>query len=295
MADKNGIRIATNNVTIDLNGFTLFGVSGTSVGITDGAATRVNVSIKNGTITGWAESGVNLAASVGCILSGVTAEANANFGFSIGDAGLISHCSARYNTSDNIATGSNANVHHCIAVGSLNGNGINLGKDSKLSDCAVSSNKLNGFNTASNCTLSKCAANENLGTGISVGAASLVQSCIANQNGVDGIQVTSQSVILNNTCESNGGGSGAGIHVLSTKNRIEGNATVNNPIGYDVGASGNLIIKNSNSGGTTPFNFAIFGCPDGDGCNSVGPRIDVWNGGNGGNITSSNPWANLLY
>jgi hypothetical protein len=55
------------------------------------------------------------------------------------------------------------------------------------------------------------------------------------------------------------------------------------------------VIKNSNTGGTTPFSFLMSGCAGGNGCNSVGDRIDVWNLGAGATITSSNPWTNFLY
>ena len=54
---KYGITIATNNVTLDLNGFTLLGVPGSSGGIYF-SGSYSNITVQNGTITGWGGDGV---------------------------------------------------------------------------------------------------------------------------------------------------------------------------------------------------------------------------------------------
>ena len=55
-AGKAGIQIASNNVTIDMNGFRLHGVGGATTGIY-GAAFE-SATIRNGTITGFANHGI---------------------------------------------------------------------------------------------------------------------------------------------------------------------------------------------------------------------------------------------
>ncbi len=51
---KNGIKIASGNVTLDLNGFAVIGVTNSYDGIlVDGSSSRTNTTVRNGTVTGW--------------------------------------------------------------------------------------------------------------------------------------------------------------------------------------------------------------------------------------------------
>ena len=99
-----------------------------------------------------------------------------------------------------------------------------------------------------------------------------------------------------NTWISNGNsGDGAGLHVTSSDNRIEGNQVTDNDRGIDVDASLNLIIKNSASGNTTNYVFVA--------SNRYGPIIDITAVGTAavsGNsaadtTTTTHPWANFTY
>ena len=62
VSSKNGISIAANNVTLDLNGFALLGVSGSQNGINFPSG-QTNVTVRNGTVSGWGSYGVNNASS----------------------------------------------------------------------------------------------------------------------------------------------------------------------------------------------------------------------------------------
>jgi parallel beta-helix repeat protein len=64
--------------------------------------------------------------------------------------------------------------------------------------------------------------------------------------------VSSQCIVSSNTCSfnGNGAGDGAGIHAISTDNRIEGNNCTGADRGIDVDGTGNIIIKNTCSGNT---------------------------------------------
>ena len=55
---QNGITIATNSVTLDMNGFTLKGAAGSFHGI-NVSGTRTFVVIRNGNIAGWGGNGIN--------------------------------------------------------------------------------------------------------------------------------------------------------------------------------------------------------------------------------------------
>ena len=113
-------------------------------------------------------------------------------------------------------------------------------------------------------------ARDNLGDGIQVGIASMVTSCVAYRNGdalgedgivagtgsavtdsisrfnwEDGIQVSSDSYVARNNCDSNGqSGSGAGVRVTSSDNRIEANNVTDNVVGIDA-ETGNIVVKNT--------------------------------------------------
>jgi parallel beta-helix repeat protein len=69
----------------------------------------------------------------------------------------------------------------------------------------------------------------------------------------DGIRVNSDCTVRGNTCRSNGfgAGDGAGIHAISSDNRIEGNNCTDNDRGIDVDAAGNFIARNTCSGNAT--------------------------------------------
>jgi parallel beta-helix repeat protein len=55
---KRGIEIDVGNVTLDLNGFAMQGVSGSANGVYFSHATDSNVAVRNGSICGWGGSGI---------------------------------------------------------------------------------------------------------------------------------------------------------------------------------------------------------------------------------------------
>jgi hypothetical protein len=58
VAGKNGIEIPSGEVTLDLNGFTLTGVPGSGDGINVTGGGVANVRVRNGTIQGWGDDGI---------------------------------------------------------------------------------------------------------------------------------------------------------------------------------------------------------------------------------------------
>jgi hypothetical protein len=115
VSGKNGIKISSPNVSIDLNGFTLEGASGSSAGITDGGASYVNVAIKNGAVDGWSGAGIDISHCYNSVVSGLIVTYNGGVGMNLGDACVLRDCVARNNHGDNIATTYNATITHCSA------------------------------------------------------------------------------------------------------------------------------------------------------------------------------------
>jgi hypothetical protein len=102
VAGTNGITIVANNVTLDLNGFTLQGVVLASLTGLYVSGTRTNITVRNGTISGWGQHGV-FAGTFANLSENVVFErltVSANNGMGIGGAGCaVRDCEASVNGS----------------------------------------------------------------------------------------------------------------------------------------------------------------------------------------------------
>jgi len=121
-----------------------------------------------------------------------------------------------------------------------------------------------------------------------------VTGCTARLNSGDGIQVVSDCRVTDNSCDSNGNGSGdgAGIHATSSDNRIEGNNCTGADRGIDVDVAGNIIIRNTCSGNTTNWDVVA-----GNICLVVQGVTGAAILGNSGGVApgSTDPNANFSY
>ena len=327
VAKTNGIFIGTAGVTVDLNGFQIARTSGSGSGIVVGA-TANSCTIRNGSITGF-PAGIAGTLSRGGAISHVIAS-NCSVGLQVGDGWGIEHCNVHDNSGDGINTALGCAINYCTASNNT-GRGFSIGDGSTMVDCTASANKgFAGISTGSGCTLTHCTARLNTsasttsagittgigctitactaeantntnatptgatGAGINAGGDSKVQNCSASFNKGDGIRASSGCSIVANACSSNGsGGDGAGVHVTSSDNRLEGNNVTSNIRGIDVDTPGNLIIKNSAKGNTTNYTIVAG--------NAVGPIVAApssaaISGSTGGaGVGSTDPWANFSY
>lgn len=282
-----GITIAVNNVTIDLQGFTLTGGSGVGIDTLEGDA-RENLVIKNGRVYGWSDDGIGL----------------------FGHNAQVLNVIALFNGGDGIAVARNSTVSGCFAGGNA-GNGIKSSVGSIISNCNAAYNGFDGYLVNAG-TVTQSSASFNGGSGIRVrGIASVVSECSTDNNttlgifvGVDSqarisgcasawngtaeFAVTSNSVVVDNVAESNDPSTGSGILVLGSGNRIEGNTVTGNGEGVSVDGTGNLIVRNSASGNTTNYDILAG--------NSHGPIVNVIGVGDIAVITNAgHPWANFEY
>jgi len=263
----NGINIAADDVTIDLNGFALVGETGSGHGISV-SDPQTNICIRNGTIRDWGGHGVSGLNARNSRLEELRVSGNEGTGLKIGDGSIVSNCSA-YNNA---------------------GGGLILGNNLVLTACTASQNGGNGITVGLRSTVTNCSAAFNGGEGIEAGSGSIVSGCAAGSNSANGIKVNTSCYVLHNNCISNGfsSGDGAGILATSNSNHIEGNHVVGNDRGIDVDGILNLILKNTCSG---PSSYDI------GSNNSYGPIINI--GGGVGDISpvsnSSHPWANFQF
>lgn len=296
VAGQHGIDVQSDDVTIDLNGFALIGVSGSLDGISAGGFLS-NLTVENGLIRSWGGAGLNSNAE-NCQLDHLRASNNGSSGLRVGGDAEISHCVSNSNASAGIRTSGGSTVSSCTAnsnggtgidtggtvigctAGNNAGDGINVAGDSLVKDCRVVGNN-RGITTGVSCTFLNCHvegsdgdgiiagvgasvldcnARFNGGDGIIVGDGSTVSRCTLWRNTADGIQVPRACSVFENTCTENGfnAGTGAGIHATGNDNRIDGNVVSSNDSGIEVDAAAadNLVIRNSARANTVNYALA---------------------------------------
>jgi parallel beta-helix repeat protein len=290
---QSGITISTGNVSIDLSGFALQGVTGSSNGISSSGILN-NCIVRNGTVSGWGGAGISLSHFTGGLVLDCSSSGNSADGIDVGDFCVVRDCSALRNGFVGIS-GSECTVSDCNA--SENGtDGISVGS-STVSGCTVAFNgNIGGAGIdAPGSTVSGCAAYSNSRQGINGADGSTVSGCTVSGNGLDGILVNSFCYVLNNTATGNSGTPTfqGGIHATSNGNRIDSNHSFNNsPDGIlvDTNATANIVIRNT-SASNGGFNYRVPGIPTQlpAGANIVG---SVQNDATNSHV---NAWSNFQY
>lgn len=257
VAGKRGIGITASGVTVDLNGFDLVGVPGSLDGVAVTVSPTTNVTILNGSVRDWGGNGVVCANALSGRIHGVSASGNSFAGIRGGNKFVISQCVSFDNNSGGILSNSGSSVEGCTAH-SNSGSGFALGIGSTIVHCSAASNTADGFTLNSSSNVTNSTATLNGARGFSLGTGGMISHCVANSNTGDGISVSSLCMVLQNTCNANGQGAGvgAGVHALSSENRIEGNSCTAGDTGIDADLAGNLVFRNSCAGNTTNFELA---------------------------------------
>ncbi len=223
---KGGILLATSNVSLDLMGFSVIGTPSLQRGIaTASGGTRQNYTIRNGTVTGWGDGGINLivgsSSTANCLIEDVRALFNTNAGIRVGSSAIVRGCVVSNNAGSGILTGANSIVAGCT-VRQNAGAAISAGDRCIIRDCTAGDNALPGLggiiarenSLISNCTsyrngspgnsaigvfsgtIEGCTAFENLGSGIRA-LTGTVTGCFSRGNSGDGISVTEGSTVSN--------------------------------------------------------------------------------------------------
>lgn len=262
VAGKSGIEIGVPDVTIDLNGFRLSGLSTSLSGIR-ATATLVGISIRNGSIIGWGGDGVDALTCNNAAVSGVASSSNIGNGISLGRDARVRDCTAFSNGLIGFRLDGGSVVQSCVAqqngeqgfvINPETGSG-----NSTVSDCVARANGEAGFEIHGNVAISHCVAAENIAEGITIGSSGTVIACVAFDNGATGIDtafaltpsVTGGQLVISQCASRSNGGNG--IHIR-TGNAIVTDCTVNfNTLnGIHAGGStivrGNVLVSNGNGG-----------------------------------------------
>lgn len=196
-----GIDVQVDNVTIDLNGFSLHGPGATSFsGIYQGSSYQA-LTIKNGMVSGWQGRDYYglYAAGMGNHIQGVMAVGNARGIFS-GKAGIIANCTAVSNVTSGMIVG------------------ISAGNGASVSGCSIRFNQYHGIQVVRYCRVTDnvCAVNGAGTTGHGIYAPS-------PDNRIEG----------NNVTENKGYGISAAAGNLVIRNSAKGNISGQ----YDIGGA----------------------------------------------------------
>jgi parallel beta-helix repeat protein len=306
LAGTNGLTIHANNVTVDLNGFGLHGVTGSLNGIQAGSPgpfglTVRNLEVRNGIVRNWAGSAISaqniggrfdglrldnngdmgLSAGFFAVVQRCTAVQNGGAGISAGSGSVVSDCAANNNTGDGFITGEGV-VSRCAANGNGGRGFFTFNGRNVMVECQAVNNNAGGFRSGGQGEIRGCTAAANFSHGIEAGNSTIVQNCTVsqNQNG-NGIQVGSECLIRENNCSVNAFN---GVFVAGSENRIEdNNLTRNGAYGLRLDGSSNFVIRNSARGNATG-NYLVTGSQ------TIGPIITTT-----GTITTNNPWANFEF
>jgi parallel beta-helix repeat protein len=212
---KSGIVIGSHHVTLDLMGFHVMGVTGALNGIRV-SGFRYGVVIRNGSVSGWPQSGIT--ASI--------------------DSGLIENIHATNNGQWGITQngGYSARLIGCSAYGNGLG-GADFG-GIRVGECVL---------------VDSCQARENMGSGIKADRACLITNCVAVENSGTGIDVVRECVV---TANSSTGNTMNGIRATEDSNQIERNHCVSNTTGIRLDGSMNAVRDNIVRANTFNYIFA---------------------------------------
>ena len=201
-AGKIGVEIAADDVSIDLGGFALQGVPGSLEGIRS-TVVVTGLTVRNGTVRGWGESGIGAFGAKACRVENITAVANGNVGISAGESAVITGCAARGNDTIGISGAYGSVISACTA--SENGaHGISGDTGSSFSGCAAMNNGSHGFSGGGTGSFVNCSAWGNDGTGFVASINSTLSACTAYANGSDGFWLLNSGTASGCTSWQNG-------------------------------------------------------------------------------------------
>jgi hypothetical protein len=269
---KHGIQVNADNVTIDLKGFSLIGVTDSLDGIYFNENTAGGT-VLDGMVRSWGQNGINAANLTSGRVVTITSEANGSAGILLGSDCLADNCLVHENSAFGLEGNDNCLIQNCVARYNQAG-GFKLFSGGAVKDCIAEGNSYEGVLAKYEAQISNCNLAFNR-WGIVVGSACYVfkNNCISNNE-------------IGIRCSGSGG-----------NNRIdENNVTLRDagsPIGIQVEENNlnNIIIRNTVRSVTSGTSFDIM-----DPNTAYGPIVDVTSAGDISSIANaSHPWANFVY
>jgi parallel beta-helix repeat protein len=246
--------IGANNITLDLNGYTITGNGSTGSGVIRDAVIRNNITVKNGTVSGF-QNGVIFNGIQGGLIENITATNNTNFGIylSVSSANIT----VRNNTVSNNMNGiqifggaNNNTIENNIATNN-SVDGIHLEGAGANNILSGNQSNFNGrgfwiFNSSGNTFANNTANNNTPNSGFEFSSSSnnTVTGNTANNNSGAGFSLTNSN--SNNLANNIANNNNYGIRVTSgTANSLSGGNFCDN-FSADVSCLVNQVFSNDN-------------------------------------------------
>jgi parallel beta-helix repeat protein len=274
-SSQNGITIQSGGVTVDLNGFALVGQPNSFSGIyVSGSWT--NITIRNGSTTGWGASGVDAYSygpPVNLLFERLTCSGNAHYGIGAGLNSVVRHCVCQNDGWGGISTGGGALVSQCVLNNNTNAyaSGLSLSGDCVVRDCQLGFNYSGIFVYGGHCDVHDSQINSNMSDGIYItynstagvtACASSLSGCSLIGNGQNGINMlggysnlTGSPATVTGCLVVGNGQSGVYLNQCPASKVSNCNVTGNGLSGIYIGGDGSSVVGNNcqanNSGSNT--------------------------------------------
>lgn len=270
IAGTNGITITVDSVTLDLNGFALIGVTGSSNGVFAMTTATKNLAVRNGAARNWGRFGVDIGNASNSELLDLRVSNNGNGGARAGIYSSLARCVALQNTIYGLYSGKGSLIKDSTA-GFNTGDGITVSFNGTIADCSASENDTNGISAGTSSTIRGCTTDENGASGINTAGYCHIESCTASQNGLQGIWPNDHTTVVHCSAIKNSGDGisvnafssvtdcvanynlGNGIYASGDFNRLEANyASYNADRGIRLHAvNTSVVIRNTAAANTT--------------------------------------------
>lgn len=262
-AGKSGIRVLASDVTIDLKGFTMRGVTGSLDGIEVGTifAPLRNITIRNGVVRDFGRIGVAAEQASNVLIEGISASGNGSDGIRAGasvsppNGNVVRGCVAFANNGNGISI-DNGVVDACTANSNI-GRGINaqsstvtnstatgnegdgIGGSGSLIGSTAIANRQDGIRWSG--VIADCRSSNNLGDGIQARVGSVVRDSTASFNGLNGFVLEDGARATGCVAREN---AGHGFDLLDASAVLESSAIGNVQAGVRATGEGPLIDGN---------------------------------------------------
>ncbi|MBL0869568.1 MAG: right-handed parallel beta-helix repeat-containing protein [Phycisphaerales bacterium] len=203
VTNTSGIRIAANDVTVDLNGFIIKGTSGNTQPLILVAGSGIgtnkgNVTIRNGTVRDGGSDGINSLTNAAetVRLYDIVSRNNLGSGFQLTNRSFVQNCVAQNNNSlgFNATSASNCTFLDCTADANAN-TGLAAGNAANVRNCLSTANGAFGITVGPSSAVASCVVRGNFGTEIVSGNACTITNCTADNFGTSG-----SGLVLGDNC-----------------------------------------------------------------------------------------------
>ncbi|MEM1323691.1 MAG: right-handed parallel beta-helix repeat-containing protein [Bacteroidota bacterium] len=214
--DAFGIVIDADNVSLDLNGYTILGDRTTVPSVDpptrsgrrgDGIhieGLRNHITIKNGIIDSWEGSGISGSRTNRSSFYDLRIRNNGRYGLEVNNYNVILRCGVYYCYFNGINVSDHCTLIQCTSSSNA-GNGFNIDAFNNAFNCSASRNKLDGFNITIQTTLTNCMATDNQSSGVdAAGTGVVIKDCISNGNFRSGFELFTDAFISGCTANFNG-------------------------------------------------------------------------------------------